>query len=50
MNFLNQKRRPKRLGIELISVDLTSGSFGIDSEGDLFRKQPKYLNINPKKK
>lgn len=39
-NFLNQIRQPRLSDIELIAVDLTAESFGIDSEHQLFRELP----------
>ncbi len=37
INFLNQKRKPKLLDIELTAMDLTSEYMSIDSELQLFR-------------
>ena len=44
MNFLNQKRKPKLLDIELVAIDLTSEYMGIDSEYQLFRSLPLILS------
>lgn len=43
-NFLNQIRRPRLSDIELIAVDLTAESFGIDSEHQLFRELPEAIS------
>ena len=42
-NFLNQIRCPRLSDIELISMDLTAESLGIDSEHQLFRVIPESL-------
>lgn len=42
-NFLNQIRIPKLSDIELIAIDLTAESLGIDSEYQLFRVLPSEL-------
>lgn len=39
-NFLNQIRQPRLSDIELLAVDLTAESLGIDSEHQLFRELP----------
>lgn len=43
-NFLNQIRCPRLSDIELISMDLTAESLGIDSEYQLFRIIPESLS------
>jgi len=42
-NFLNQIRRQRLSDIELIAVDLTAESFGVDSEHQLFRELPQVI-------
>ena len=43
INFLNQKRKPLLSDIELIAMDLTSEYMSIDSECQLFRILPGFL-------
>ena len=43
-NFLNQIRCPRLSDIELIALDLTAESLGIDSEYQLFRVLPSSLS------
>lgn len=43
-NFLNQIRRPRLSDIELIALDITAESSGIDSEYQLFRTLPSTLS------
>ena len=40
MNFINQRRKPKLLDIELIAIYLTAEFMRLDSERDLFRTLP----------
>ncbi|KAA6304248.1 hypothetical protein EZS27_044106, partial [termite gut metagenome] len=43
-NFLHQIRKPKLSDLELIGMDLTAESMGIDSEYQLFRLLPDSLS------